>query len=848
MRVYQFRHIRVRHILVRALAAPAHSIARLRRALFLSAATATALLWSGAAASAPSPSVEVVVGLGAPSLTRAVTLSRAMTATAKTRRLDLDSATSASYLRSLSALQRTVVRRIERTIPSARVTWRYQVVLDALAVVVPRDRVGDLSKIPGVATVYPNVRYRAALDRSPELVGADQLWGLPDFTTAGNGVKIGIIDDGLDQTHPFFDPTGYTYPPDFPKGDTAYTTPKVIVARAFVPPTTTWKYARLPFDPVYSEHGTHVGGIAAGDYSVGAVSGRGPLSGVAPRAYIGNYKMDSTPFGSDLIENSVELAAAIEAAVRDGMDVINISFGEIEVDHSHGLVDQAVDAAADAGVVPVIAAGNEFQGYGRGSVSSPGSAAKAITVAAASKSDVVAFFSSSGPTPISLQLKPDVTAPGVSILSSVPRREGTWTQFSGTSMAAPHVAGAAALLRQRHPDWTVEQIKSALVLTGDPVFADTPHTLEVPTTREGGGLVNLPRADNPRVFASPTNLSFGLLRRGGARTLTIDLSDAGGGAGEWSVSVQPQASARGVSVTAPVSMTVPGALVVQATTDQTAGQQDATGFVVLSNGQDVRRIPYWLRAEAPRLEAPAAVLTRSGDYEGNTQGKPARVTSYRYPDDPRAAGVASELPGPEQVFRIRFREPVTNFGVVVLSQGRGVRVTPRLVVAGDENRLLGYRALPLNVNPYLRSFGRVEPVVGAVTTPAGAYDVVFDTAGPGQAGPFTFRLWIDDTIPPAASLVSRVVELGEVPVVAVSDDGSGVDPASLSASVDGVSALISYSAATGEVRILAPKRLRPGLHKLVLLVSDYQESKNSESVRGILPNTRVLRAKFRVTR
>src|SRR5262249_44357315 len=149
---------------------------------------------------------------------------------------------------------------------------------------------------------------------------------------------------------------------------------------------------------------------------------------------------------------------------------------------------------------------------GRGSVSSPGNAPEAISAAAATKGDVIAPFSSSGPTPISLQLKPDVTAPGVLILSSVPKRENLWAQFSGTSMASPHVAGAAALLRQRHPDWTVAQIKSALVLTGGPVFADAARTKEAATTREGGGMINLPRADNPLVFADPTSFALGLLR------------------------------------------------------------------------------------------------------------------------------------------------------------------------------------------------------------------------------------------------------------------------------------------------------------------------------------------------
>ncbi len=726
--------------------------------------------------------------------------------------------------------------------------WRYSVVLDGLAVVVPNDRLSTLASIPGVARVYPGARYRALLDRSPELIGADQLWGLPSLSTAGNGIKIGIIDDGVDQSHPFLSPTGYTYPPGFPKGDAAYATPKVIAARAFAPPSTTWKYARVPFDPVNSEHGTHVAGIAAGDYTAGAVSGRGPLAGVAPRAYLGNYKALSTPWiDGGLIENSAELVAAIEAAVRDGMDVINMSLGEIEVEPSRNPVDEAVDAAADAGVIPVIAAGNDFDGFGRGSVSLPGSASKAITAAATSKSDVVAFFSSSGPTPLSLRLKPDVSAPGVSILSSIPTRAGTWTQFSGTSMAAPHVAGGAALLRQHHPDWTVAQIKSALVLTGDPVFADAGHTAEVPTTREGGGLINLPRANNPLVFASPTSLSFGLVPVGTSAARSVDLTDAGGGPGEWSVSVQPQVEDPGLTVTAPAAITVPGRLDVQATATAGAGEADVTGFVVLARGSDTRRIPFWLRVEAPRLGRPSAALAKPGVYRGNTLGQPSSVSSYRYPDDPAGAGVPTALPGPEQVFRVTISRPVTNFGVVVFSQGRGVRVSPRLVVAGDENRLLGYRALPLNVNPYLRSFGRPEPVVAAVAARPGAYDVVFDTAGAGQAGPFAFRLWIDDTRPPTARLLMQSTTATGKLVVALADADSGVDPTSLQATLDGGPADVSYSQATGRATILLDGRLRPGRHRLLLEVSDYQEAKNSESVRGILPNTRVLRATFRVT-
>jgi subtilisin family serine protease len=812
------------------------------------AAVAALLLVSPAVAGgARSDRVEVVVTLEAPGLARAVKESKVLSARARAARLDLRSPMSTAYLADLGRAQRTLARRIVSAIPSAQVRWRYQVVLNGLAVVVPRDRLPQLGRIPGVARVdNESVAIRPALDRSPELIGADQLWGLPSFSTAGNGVKIGILDLGIDQHHPFFDPTGYAYPPGFPKGNAAYTSPKVIVARAFAPATTKWRYANLPYDPVNSDHGDHVAGIAGGDYTVGAVNGVGPLAGVAPRAYLGNYKIFAQPFpGEGLIENSAELIAGIEAAVRDGMDVINMSLGEIERDPSRSPLDDAINAAAAAGVVPVAAAGNSFAEYGRGSADAPGSAAAAISVAAATKSGVIALYSGSGPTSLSLRLKPDVTAPGDSILSALPVREGTWGSLSGTSMAAPHVAGAAALLRERHPSWSVAQIKSALVLTGDPVYTDANRTEEVPTTREGGGMINLPRADNPLLFASPTALSFGLVRVGTNASRSIRLTDAGGGGGPWSVSVRLQTQPTGVTVTAPTTAEVPGTLPVAAASAAGAAEADVTGFVVLSRGTDVRRIPFWLRTESPKLGAPSRTLPGPGLYKGNARLGQARVSSYRYPDAPEGSGLPSRLPGPEQVFRVRIGARAANFGVRVVSQGPGVRVSPRIVAAGDENRLLGSRALPLDVNPYLETYGDPASSAGAVAPRPGFYDIVFDTLSAATAGPFTFRLWVDDSAPPTAQLLTRTSRANGTLAVAVTDAGSGVDPESVKATIDGSSAVVSYG--SGRANVSLGSRVGPGRHTLVLQVSDYQEEKNSESVLGVLPNTRTFRAAFTVS-
>jgi len=124
-------------------------------------------------------------------------------------------------------------------------------------VVLPRRELARLDRLPGVKRVYAGSTYRVLAGPDSDTIHARDLAaaGLP---ADGAGIRIGIIDDGVDQAHPFFDPTGYAMPAGFPKGQIAFTTAKVIVARAFPPPRATWRYADRPFDPEESGHATHV--------------------------------------------------------------------------------------------------------------------------------------------------------------------------------------------------------------------------------------------------------------------------------------------------------------------------------------------------------------------------------------------------------------------------------------------------------------------------------------------------------------------------------------------------------------------------------------------------------------
>ncbi len=310
------------------------------------------------------------------------------------------SAFSRSYLSSLEAAQARAIARLHDVMPDAVVSRRYQVLVNGFAVSVPYARLPKLLEAGVAEKVYPSYSYRLNLNRGPSVLGALQFGAATG--ARGQGVKVAVVDDGVDHEHPFLDPTGFSFPAGFPKGTTGSTTPKVIVARGFAGPGAT----STPLDREQSFHGTHVAGVIAGvktDVEAGqrgfcgeANGGCHPavkdLEGVAPRAYIGNYRVFNVPapapLGGCCSANSPEIVAAFEAAVRDGMDVINFSGGGPQADPRTDVLIEAVSNVVRAGVVPVISAGNDRDFFGLGTAGSPATAPDAISVGAVANAHV----------------------------------------------------------------------------------------------------------------------------------------------------------------------------------------------------------------------------------------------------------------------------------------------------------------------------------------------------------------------------------------------------------------------------------------------------------------------------
>jgi minor extracellular serine protease Vpr len=292
------------------------------------------------------------------------------------KKIDFNSSAVKSYRAQLAALRNDFKAWLRLNAPNAKITGQFDISLNAISVQLNGESLQTIASAPQVARAeYEGLYYPTADDPDLSIIQAMQAWDQSGGSaTAGEGVKVAIVDTGIDFHHPCFNDAGYSAQKQL--GDTRFTNNKVIVARVFNNKTPSRNYT----PEAIQDHGTHVAGTVACNFDTPAeVSGVTipySVSGVAPRALLGNYNV----FPGDVTNaRSEDILNALEAAYTDGMDVANMSLGG----NSHGIQDLltvAVDNLDEANMVVAVAAGNSGPGFG--TVESPGSAARALTAGA----------------------------------------------------------------------------------------------------------------------------------------------------------------------------------------------------------------------------------------------------------------------------------------------------------------------------------------------------------------------------------------------------------------------------------------------------------------------------------
>lgn len=565
----------------------------------------------------------------------------------QTKRVDLGSANTRAARAVLASIRNDFKQWLKKNAPEAKVTSEFDIALNAVGVALNGVNADVLRAAPGVRSVEMQQVYHPLGDEvDPDLALIDAIsgWGVGGAAGAGANIKVGVIDSGIDTTHPCFSDGRVKWQGVFNN------------------------HAKLlhlgPEPGLGQDHGTHVAGTIACKYgttiTVDGVTLSHKLSGVAPAAKLGNYNVFP---GTFVNARSEDILNALEAAYADGMDVVNMSLGGGS-NGKQDLVTHAVDVLDEGGMLIAISAGNEgamSDGQDRYfSVGSPGMAERALTAGAYSVGHYVGLavqlesgpiaaikgefpapaspltrqlqvvldgdaigvacdpiaadlahhiavvarggcsfsqkvqnaesrgavavivvnnkaglptpmavtdafpstipavmvgiadgpalkvangksatigttylyshnpdydrwmmdFSSKGPTDVDFRVKPDVVAPGGYVLSSIPG--GGFAFFSGTSMASPHLAGMAAVVRGTHPDWSTAQVRSAIVNTAGAAVVKTANGAKAITNPlvVGNGAASLSAAVSAKVALDSVSTNFGAIPVGNGKTWT----------------------------------------------------------------------------------------------------------------------------------------------------------------------------------------------------------------------------------------------------------------------------------------------------------------------------------------
>jgi minor extracellular serine protease Vpr len=496
------------------------------------------------------------------------------------------------------------INKLIKKYPSLKKRYVYHYALSGFSVRGKTQDIAQLKKEGPISYISQVSEYHADLEKSIPFVGADKIRNMFDDKhqrLTGKGIRVGVIDTGIDYEHPDLR-RSYFFGRDLVDGDDD---PMETKGRS----------------DLSTIHGTHVAGI---------IGANGKMKGVAPEADLIAYRA----LGPGGAGNTEQVLAAIDAAIKDKVDVLNLSLGN-NVNGPDLPISQALNKASEKGIIAVTSNGNS--GPGVWTVGSPGTAEKAISVGASTppleipylltglggqrqeirlvplqgskkwhltfseqivygglghikelklakdkvvllkrgkltfakkvenarsagakaviifnntqgdfhgslqekldipavtiperegevlkeqiltkkmgnvkfiyrtEKDKLADFSSRGPVTVTWGIKPDLLAPGVAIESTIP---SGYLSLQGTSMAAPHVAGACALILQAHPDWKPEQVKSALMSTSKPLLNSSGELYR--TFEQGAGRLQIEQAVKADSLLIPSSLSFGM--------------------------------------------------------------------------------------------------------------------------------------------------------------------------------------------------------------------------------------------------------------------------------------------------------------------------------------------------
>ncbi|MGW2030142.1 S8 family serine peptidase [Streptomyces sp. NPDC001811] len=633
----------------------------------------------------------------------------------------------------------------------------------------------SFTRTPGIDKVWLDGRVKAELAESNAQIGTAAAW---DAGLTGKGVTVAVLDTGADLGHPDL-------------------VDRVSAAKSFVE-------GQDVADR--NGHGTHVTSTVGGS---GAASD-GKEKGVAPGATLAVGKV----LGDQGSGSESQIIAGMEWAARDvHARIVSMSLGSTEASDGTDPMAQAVDTLSrETGALFVVAAGNTGA---PSSIGSPGAADAALTVGAVDSADQAAWFSSAGPRYGDNALKPDLAAPGVDILaarSGLTGGTGPYTSMSGTSMATPQVAGAAALLAERHPDWTGARLKDALMSSS--------AQLDAPAYTLGAGRVSVPDAVRATVTATGS-ADLGFHRWPYAAdepvTRTVTYTNSSGSPAELRLSVR--GAPDGVARLADDRLTVPahGTASTTVTGDAAKAPTGATsGQIVATDpaGDTVAHTVFGLVKEEERYTLTVHVKDRSGApaaadltvrrlAEG-ADAEPARVGdsgTLRLRLEPGTYSLATFLDvpgshGPDSLGLGFLTAPE-----ITLDRDRDITLDGRTLreVRADVDRRTETRQL---VMEYDRNANGAD-LFGAVQVPL-TYDSVFAAPTPRVTqGTFEYRtVWRlakprlevegvgEATVQPGGTLTAGrtrlpLVDVGDGPVTGVSGKAvlarlaPGADPAAL---------------------------------------------------------------------